>query len=317
MYYPTVFIAILAKNKQYVLPLFLSCLLDLDYDKSSICLYMRSNNNTDNTVGMLEDFVLKNGSKYKEIITDFSDVPEKVEAYGEHEWNSVRFGVLARIRQTSMDLSHSKGYSYYFVIDCDNFITSQTLKYLINANVDVVGPLLHNLDEVGNMYSNYHHCADVNGYFRHCEHYNGVFRRAAEYTGVIPVDVIHCTYLIKRDVIPLLSYSDGSSDYEYVIFSRSCRHNNIQQYIDNRYNYGVLTFQGEKFASLEPTFSSRLTELTLEIPDISLDLIESTSSDISSHEHRNSWIWILFGIIIILLILLIMWFIIRSLYLKR
>ena len=325
--YPTVFIAILAKNKQYVLPLFLSRLLDLDYPKASICLYMRSNNNTDNTVGILEDFVLKNRSKYREVITDFSNVPEKVEAYGEHEWNSVRFGVLARIRQKSMDLSYSKGYSYYFVIDCDNFITPQTLKYLINANVDVVGPLLHNLDERGNMYSNYHHCADVNGYFRHCEHYNGVYHRAPEYTGIIPVDVIHCTYLIKHDVIPMLSYSDGSPDYEYVIFSRSCRSNNIQQYIDNRYNYGILTFQGEKFVSHELTFTSRLSQLTSEIPHISLDLVESTSShssdisdisDISSYDYRNNWThWIILGTILILLILMILWFIIRSFCLKR
>ncbi len=39
-------------------------------------------------------------------------------------------------------------------------------------------------------------------------------------------------------------YKDGH--FEYVTFSKSCRNLGIKQYIDNRYNYGGLTFADKR-----------------------------------------------------------------------
>jgi hypothetical protein len=41
--------------------------------------------------------------------------------------------------QRAIDL----GASYYFVVDCDNFVLPHTLKDLISAQKPIVGPLLH------------------------------------------------------------------------------------------------------------------------------------------------------------------------------
>ena len=46
---PRVMVAILAKQKEPALPLYLDCIEALDYPKSSIVLYIRTNNNTDKT----------------------------------------------------------------------------------------------------------------------------------------------------------------------------------------------------------------------------------------------------------------------------
>ena len=57
------------------------------------------------------------------------------------------------------------------------------------------------------------------------------------------MDVVHCTYLIRREVLDKILYQDGTEDYEYVIFSRNLRNLGIQQYLDNRKIYGYLTLR--------------------------------------------------------------------------
>ena len=46
---PRILLAILAKQKEEMLPLYLDCIEALDYPKSQIVLYVRTNNNTDGT----------------------------------------------------------------------------------------------------------------------------------------------------------------------------------------------------------------------------------------------------------------------------
>jgi hypothetical protein len=234
----TVLIAILAKDKAYSLPLYLDLILKSDYPKEYIGLYIRSNNNNDNTITILKDWTDQHRQQYIEIYEDYSNVKEKVGQYKEHEWNATRFKVLANIRQKSLDYAYDRGYDYYFVVDCDNFIHPETLPHLISLNKDIVGPFLRK--DTLDYYSNYHHCVDDNGYFSHCGHYEEILNQKIK--GQIQVDVIHCTYLISRDCIPKISYIDQTGRYEYVIFSDSCRRNNVDQWIDNTRIWGYLTF---------------------------------------------------------------------------
>jgi hypothetical protein len=52
---PRVLVAILAKQKEEFLPLYLECIESLDYPKSSIVLHIRTNNNTDGTELLLRE----------------------------------------------------------------------------------------------------------------------------------------------------------------------------------------------------------------------------------------------------------------------
>jgi hypothetical protein len=56
------------------------------------------------------------------------------------------------------------------------------------------------------------------------------------------VPVIHCTYLVRADVMADLTYEEDSVRHEYVVFSDSARKAGIPQYIDNRQVYGYVTF---------------------------------------------------------------------------
>ncbi len=235
---PKVLLAILAKQMGTMLPLFLRCIEALDYPKSSIVIYIRTNNNKDRTREMLAEWVEQVRPHYAAIEMDATDVPEQVETFGVHEWNAERFKVLGRIRNVSLRKTLEHGCAYYFTADVDNFVRPCTLKELVALSLPIVAPLLRSVDE-SSRYSNYHADIDDNGYFRDCQQYDWILSQAI--TGVFELPVVHCTYLIRADVIPALDYEDDSYRHEYVIFSDRARRNGIPQYYDNRQLYGYLT----------------------------------------------------------------------------
>jgi len=230
-------IAVLAKEKGHCLPFYLSCLERFTYPKSQTLLYIRTNNNKDNTRVVLEEWLFQHRGEYHSVYYSSEDVPEPVQDYAPHEWNEVRFIVLAKIREESIAyaLQHN---SHYFVIDCDNFITEpRMIELLLSTHLPVVGPLLR---KSCNIYANIHHHIDKNGYYASSPYYLAIVERQVK--GLIEVAVIHTTYLIRAEYLQYVSYRDGSPRHEYVIFSEGLRKKRIPQYVDNRFIYGYLTF---------------------------------------------------------------------------
>lgn len=235
---PKVMLAILAKQKETTLPLYLRCIEALDYPKSAIALYIRTNNNTDRTADILRNWVERVGAEYASVEFDGADVAAQVQQYGVHEWNETRFKVLGHIRQVSLQKAIDAGSDFYFVVDVDNFVRPNTLRELVSINLPIVGPLLRHEDP-NNPYSNYHHAIDANGYFADSEEYYWLLNQRIR--GVAEVQVIHCTYLVRRDCLSKLRYDDDSQRHEYVVFSASARAASIPQYLDTRQVYGFLT----------------------------------------------------------------------------
>lgn len=251
---PIVFIAVLAKQKETVLPLWLKCLEEMDYPKDRIVLYVRSNNNTDATESILRGWIDGHGKEYRAVFEDYSDVDVAVEKYDVHEWNEERFSVLARIRQDSIEKCVEVEADFYFVCDVDNFLLPWTLRELVRWNVGVVAPMLMYAytdaeEDHRRFYSNYHNEVTENGYFKNNEMYYKILGR--EIRGLLDIDLVHCTYLIKKDVLPYVSYLDASGRYEYVIFSDYLRQYGIAQYLDNTRPYGVLSLVENAEASAE------------------------------------------------------------------
>ena len=261
---PNVFLALLVKQKEAVLPLFLESLNDWDYPKENIFIYIRTNNNTDNTKELLEEWIKEYGDKYKGLIYNSEDVPEKVEQYDVHFWNGERFRVLGKIRQESMNQALLTECEYYFVVDTDNFLFPETLKELVKLDLPIVAPFLRyavalgeNADtpveaakregHMSRYYSNYHDKVDDFGSIIPEDLYYKILNQ--EVRGLIECMCVHCTYLIKREYLSELSYLEQSDRWEYMVFSNSARDKGITQYIDNRTIYGVLTLSENLGAS--------------------------------------------------------------------
>lgn len=239
-----VLVAILAKQKESALPLYLECIEALDYPKESIVLYIRTNNNTDRTDQLLREWVERVGHLYSAVEFDASDVADRVEQFREHEWNETRFKVLGRIRNASLRKTREYGCDFYFVVDVDNFVRPATLRELVTLDLPIVAPLLRSISP-GQYYSNYHAEVDANGYYSQCDQYAWVLNRHVR--GVIEMPLVHCTYLVRADVLNELTYEDGTSRYEYVVFAESARKSGIVQYLDNRQVYGYITFGDHEY----------------------------------------------------------------------
>ena len=243
---------ILAKQKEQVLDYWLEQNLDkINYPKDKIILYFRTNNNTDNTLNIITKWISnQQENTWNNIILDSTDVPEKVEAFGIHEWNKIRFSVLGRLRQEGINKAILLNTDFYFVCDVDNFLIPDTLSILVNTiiekpDINIIAPILKCVDNnkdfkyANSNYSNFHHPVNTHGYFMNSNIYYEILNRTNK--SLHNVDLVHCTYLINKNILNMISYSDNTNDYEYVIFSRNLRKNNIQQILDTRYIYGCLT----------------------------------------------------------------------------
>ena len=256
---PKVLISILAKQKEPFLPLYLDCIEALDYPKQSIVLYIRTNNNKDNTETILREWVDKVGHNYAAVELDCRDVDAPVQDFGVHEWNAMRFKVLAEIRNASLKKTAEHNCDFYFVSDVDNFIRPETLRELVSLNLPVVSPFLRSLAKE-RFYSNYHSEIDANGYYVDSDQYFWILNRWAR--GIFEVPVVHCTYLVRADGIPELKSEDGSQRHEYVIVSDEARKAGIPQNVDNRQVYGYIAFaQGDAgYVEGGPSIARKLLE---------------------------------------------------------
>ncbi len=251
-----VVIAILAKNKEFSLPLYLECISNLDYNKKNITLYIRTNDNNDNTVKILEDFIKKNRNKYKSIYYNKKSIYQELKNYGNREWNVIRSKILSKIRQDSINFAIVRK-SHYFVVDCDNYVTPQTLKNLINnKNLGIIAPMLI----TNTTYSNFHYDVDDNGYYKDHNNYVSILNRNIK--GIFDVKVVHSTYFINYSLLKKINYDDESFRYDYVIFSDNLRNLNIPQLLDNREFYGFLNFEDtqEDFDKNVKSFSKYFQE---------------------------------------------------------
>ena len=245
---PLVRVAILAKQKATMLPTWLASFDAWDYPKDRMVVYIRANDCADATKSILHDWAEINRHRYADVLGDYSDVAAAVASYGVHEWNAERFAVLGAIRERSVAAAIVAHASFYFVCDVDNLLLPHTLSTLVRWNQTIVAPFLHYALELNESnrrsdysttYSNYHNQADQNGYFQANDEYEPI--RSRRVRGLIQCDVVHCTYLVRSDILPSVRYVDGSARFEYVVFSDNARKLGIPQYLDNREVYGYLS----------------------------------------------------------------------------
>jgi hypothetical protein len=240
--------AILAKQAEKTLPLYLKCLLNQDYDKRNIVLYIRTNDSTDSTESILQKFIAEHGTKFSSVIYDNSSVDSRLQEFENHDWNPFRFQILGKIRNQSLKIAQENKCDFYFVCDVDNYIVSNTLSNLVSLNLEIVAPMLVNAKSQqskdsgiggGDFYSNFHCEYDEIGSYVHDAQYDKLITR--EHRGIHRVRLVHCTYLVRIDAVPKIDYLLNPYNYEYRNFTISAEQNGLPQYLDNRIPYGSLS----------------------------------------------------------------------------
>lgn len=282
--------AILVRDGALFLPQYLKCLIAQDYDKELIHLYIHTNNNSDTTEQILDQFVEEFGSLFSGVtfLKKLDDPDSNKRSW--HEWPLERLKVMARIRQESIKFAQKNNFDYYFVSDVDNFISSKVLTESVKLHLPVVAPYLRTPpgDPIYR-YSNFHEQIGPIGEFVQSERNLQICSR--ELVGIIPVDLVHCTYLVRGDILPFINYQLFEDNYEYRNFALSLKRNapHVQQYLDARHVWGYLMhtdFEGALKSCQESLTSIENLVKNFNEEDIEKDLfqaVEQSKSIKSNH----------------------------------
>jgi hypothetical protein len=239
---PRVLLAIVARQNEEELPLYLKCIEALDYPKSSIVLFIQIQDSSDGTERLLREWVDRTGYLYGDIEFNTKDV-SPVEPFGDRRRGRTAPYSIRHARELSMLSTLRHRCEFHFVVDVGNFVRACTLRELVSLNLPIVAPFLRS-SRADELYANYHADIDGDGYYKDCDQYVWALNRWVR--GVLEMPVVNGTYLVRADVLSELVYDDGADRHEYVIFSESARKNSVPQYLDNRQLYGYVVREDER-----------------------------------------------------------------------
>lgn len=265
---PTVLIGILVRNKAHTLPYFLSFLENLEYPKNRITLWIRSDNNIDNSIEILKAWLEKEKRKYHAV--DFLFYEESKgfdDEKGVADWSPKRFSHVIKLKEEAINHARKMWADFVFILDADAFLTNpRTLDHLVSKNLTIVAPLLKS----DGMYSNFWAGMTPEYYYIRTERYKPILK--GEESGCLEVPMVHSAVLIdlRKDASDLLTFSsenfenfDGPID-DIITFALVANRSGIPMHVCNDQKYGFIMVPLENRDGIEHD-KQQLTNLKLEI----------------------------------------------------
>lgn len=250
----TVFLATFLENHALFLPKFLKCLENLEHDKEAMTLYFQLGKSEDKTEEIIRKWIDTHHSLYHEII---------VSHWMDHTYPE-GLGYGRAIRQHALEVCQKCDMDYYFHVNPNCLLAKQTLRTLIEKDKPIIAPMLRAIPEFNDPYSNFFAGVTETGYYRDHPMYWLILHEVK--LGTFSVPVVHGAYLVQKDYLKSLSYEDSTDEYDFIIFSRIARENQIQQYICNEESFGVL-FNFQNDPKKDPIEAMRLKHI-LSLPSL-------------------------------------------------
>uniref|UniRef100_A0A8D8Q9H1 Glycosyltransferase 25 family member n=1 Tax=Cacopsylla melanoneura TaxID=428564 RepID=A0A8D8Q9H1_9HEMI len=251
---PTMFVAILVRNKAHTLPYFLTLFEQLNYPKDRMYLWIRSDHNIDNSSSIVKSWLEANQHKYHHVDSVFdpepySDLDEEV-AY----WPKERYTHMIGLRESALTTARKLWADYILFLDADVFLTNpDTLSLLISKNTTAVGPMLKS----DGLYSNFWCGMSEKFYYKRTEDYEPILSKKR--VGCHQVPMVHSCVLVNLNVdssdaftfVPnkLKGYKGPHDDI--ITFALSTNFSGVHLYVCNDQSYGYVTVPLEKDTGLE------------------------------------------------------------------
>ncbi len=226
----------------------MECIEKLDYNKKAISIYIQTERNRDETEEILRKWAEENYDNYARIIFDTNIDPEDPD--GLQYYSAIKNKALQKAKESKAD--------YFFLVDCSSLIAPQTLSSLIHEEKPIVAPMLRAIPEIRDPFSNFFCDVSENGYFKEHPEYWLILNEIK--VGTFAVPLVHCTYLVEKAYLDKLQYLDGSEDFDFIVFARSARENQVEQFICNKQIFGVL-FHFKKDPIVNKDEKSRLQHI--------------------------------------------------------
>jgi hypothetical protein len=237
---PLIQFTILARNASPFLPLFLESISNFDFPRKCLILDVVTNDNSDDTSSILEQWTLRHRHEYRTVFYK-NESYETIKNDTTLTWSDNHFQVIKNIRNASLRKAIENRVDFLFLCDVDVFLLPQTLSSLVDLNLPIVAPLIR-FDRASNIESNFAPILDSSGWPLFKSHlYGPIVSQIIR--GIIEVPLVHSSYLIRKDALEKLSYSNlhSQTSHEFLTFAENARKSEVSMYLDNRQLYGVST----------------------------------------------------------------------------
>lgn len=151
---PAVLISILIRNKAHVLPYFFSFLENLNYPKNRIGLFIRSDNNVDKTVQIVDAWLNTTQNAYHMVNKKYKlENGKRRTEKSESDWPYERLIHVINLKEEALNFARKNWYDYVLFLDADVLLSNgNVLQNLIALELPVVAPMVSTSE---NEYSNF------------------------------------------------------------------------------------------------------------------------------------------------------------------
>ncbi|XP_076315609.1 procollagen galactosyltransferase 2 [Tachypleus tridentatus] len=241
---PTILIAILARNKAHTLPYFFGQLENLNYPKSRIILWIRTDHNLDESSSVIKAWVTKVKKNYHKVDLVVDDTYDSyLDEKGIFDWSPIHFDHIMNLRENALEVARNLWADYIFMVDCDVFLTNEnTLIRLLEQKKTVIAPMLESLGS----YSNFWCGMTEKGYYVRTKDYLPILNY--ENTGCFEVPMVHSAVLVNlhhKKSASLTYNPDQLSGYlgprdDIITFAHSAKAANTKMYVLNTEVFGFI-----------------------------------------------------------------------------
>lgn len=264
----TIFVGIIVKDYDQLMPFFLKSIDNLDYNKKQLQIQFNNSNSNPHIQKLLEEWAEKNKNAYKNIAC-----VNNADLFSSKESVVDKNKIFGEIKDSYLAKSKELNSAYCFILSSDVFILPSILKQLIKKNKPIISPLLRPIPEVEDPFRNFFLDITENGYYKDHADYYAISNRLK--LGTFKVPCVSYVYLIQPSAYNKLSFTNHFIDWEFLSFSKSARENTIDQYLCNEKEFGFfLHFNKEMTKEEERAFS--LVGMEYEVtPALLKDLLSS------------------------------------------
>lgn len=216
-------IAIIVRNQEHYLPFFFKCIESQTWPKAKTYLYIKTFNNSDDTVDILDGWYTKLhiDNEYEKISFDYSSYSKKL---SKDPTSYQNIDAIIKAKNEALRWAKER-HSDCLLIDCNSYIMPNTLENLVKLNAKIAAPMLDTNSNSSNFKVP---DEDINGH--EYAHSNAILNR--ETKGLIKVPITNGVVFIKKELIGKIEYLPISSTiYQYV--------RGLHQALDNSQIFGI------------------------------------------------------------------------------
>lgn len=242
---PTVYVVLLARNKEHTLPYFLTLFERLNYPKGRMSLFIRSDHNQDKTIDILLDWLQDNKHKYHSVdvhLDELGPIKYPGDKYVS-DWSDERFNNIIGMKEEALKKARDMWADFIWFLDMDVFLTEpEVLHILLNEDKAIIGPMLNSLAT----YSNYWGGMTEDYWYTRTDDYLPILERKEK--GCFAVPMVHSFVLVdltriasdNLTFVPKNVQGYNGPNDDIITFAISAKNAGIDMYVCNSIIYGFI-----------------------------------------------------------------------------